>query len=166
MSRDDLVMTTGYGSTYRAFVVDDADPLQQGRLGVVVPDVYGDPSVWAAALVASGSAAPLPAVGDFVLVSFEHGDTDYPIWEPYSSAEQTDNPAHGYVGKYRGCVMANDDPMQLRRLEVTVPDVSSSSVWATPSDDMQYIDLPDIGAEIWIEYENGDPNYPRWVGVA
>ena len=28
------------------------------------------------------------------------------------------------------------------------------------------VDLPDVGADVWIEYENGDPLYPRWVGIA
>jgi hypothetical protein len=122
--------------------------------------------VWAATLQSTGPAELVPAIGDLVLVSFEHGDTDYPIWEPYSQVEQTGNAPQGYVGKYRGCVVANDDPMQLHRLELTVPDVSPPSVWATPSDDMQYIDLPDVGTEVWVEYENGNPDYPRWVGVA
>ena len=32
------VVVTGYGGTFRATVVDDADPMQQSRLQVVVPD--------------------------------------------------------------------------------------------------------------------------------
>ena len=39
---DDQCMVTGYGGTYRATVVDDADPMQQYRLLVLVPDVHGD----------------------------------------------------------------------------------------------------------------------------
>jgi Type VI secretion system/phage-baseplate injector OB domain len=162
--RDDCGMVTGYGGTYRGAVVDDADPLQSNRLGVIVPDVYGDGvSVWAAALQGSSS---LPAVGDMVLVSFEHGDTDYPIWEPYSDAEQNGDATSGYVGKYRASVVDNADPMQENRLQVTVPEVDSSSIWATASDEVRYGDTPEIGAEVWIEYEYGDPAYPRWVGLA
>jgi hypothetical protein len=26
--------------------------------------------------------------------------------------------------------------------------------------------VPDIGTEVWIEFESGDPNYPIWVGVS
>ena len=35
-----------------------------------------------------------------------------------------------------------------------------------PSPDVQYIDIPEVGTEVWIEYESGDPAYPRWVGLA
>ena len=158
-------MVAGYGGTYRGVVVDDADPQQQYRLGIVVPEVYGDDvPVWATALRSSG--ASLPAVGDLVLVSFEHGDTDYPIWEPDSGLEQSGSGASGYIGKYRGAVVGNDDPMQQNRLEVTVPEVDPSPAWAMPSDDTQYMEPPEIGTEVWIEYDGGDPYYPRWVGFA
>ena len=157
-------MVTGYGGTYRAVVVDDADPMQQNRLGVIVPDVYGDDvSVWAAPL--SAGASP-PPIGDLVLISFELGDTDHPIWEPNSNVDNNDGPAAGYIGKYRGLVVSNDDPMQEDRLEVTVPDVTSEVMWALPSGDVRYSDTPDVGAEVWIEYEYGNPEYPRWVGLA
>jgi type VI secretion system (T6SS) baseplate-like injector VgrG len=162
IQRDDRCMVTGYGGTYRAEVVDDADPLQQYRLGVVVPDVYGDGvPVWALALSAE---SPMPIIGDLVWVSFEHGDTDYPIWQLAAGAD--DNTATGdYIGKYHGVVVRNDDPMQRNRLEVTVPEVNPSSAWAEPSEDLMYSDPPDIGSDVWVEYENGDPAYPRWVGV-
>ncbi len=157
-------MVTGYGGTYRGAVVDDADPMQQSRLGVVVPEVYGDDvSVWAVALEGSGS---LPHVGDLVLISFERGDTDYPIWEPFSDTDQNDDATRGYVGKYRASVVDNADPIQENRLEVIVPEVDSSRVWATAADDVRYGDAPEIGADVWVEYEYGDPAYPRWVGVA
>ncbi len=157
-------MVTGYGGTYRGAVVDDADPMQQSRLGVVVPEVYGDDvSVWAVALEGSGS---LPQVGDLVLISFERGDTDYPIWEPFSDRDQNADATRGYIGKYRASVVDNADPIQENRLEVIVPEVDSSPVWATAADDVRYGDAPEIGADVWVEYEYGDPAYPRWVGVA
>jgi hypothetical protein len=160
-------MVTGYGGTYRGAVVDGADPWQQYRLGVVVPEVYGDDvSVWAVPLLPAGSGGAIPAVGDLVWVSFEHGDTDFPIWQTDSGAEQGGNAYGGYVGNYHGLVVGNDDPMQQNRLEVTVPEVDSSPAWATPSDDVRYIETSAVGSEVWVEYENGDPAYPRSVGLS
>ncbi len=162
--RDDHRMVTGYGGTYRGLVVDNADPSQQCRLLIVVPEVYGDAPVWAVAL--HNSAAQLPAIGDPVLTSFEHGDTDYPIWEPDSADAQSGNAIGGYIGRYRGVVVDNNDPMQENRLEVTVAEVDAWPLWAMPSTDVQYEGPPEIGCEVWIEYDNGDPAYPRWVGLA
>ncbi|MGZ4770726.1 MAG: phage baseplate assembly protein V, partial [Ilumatobacteraceae bacterium] len=134
-------------------------------LQVIVPDVYGELAAWALPSTTAGSSGAFPSVGDQVWVSFEHGDTDYPVWQ----LDQGDqNPAQsGYVGKYRGVVVSNDDPMQEHRLEVTVADVDPWPAWATPSpDNYQYAETPDVGSEVWIDYENGDPSHPRWVGLA
>jgi uncharacterized protein involved in type VI secretion and phage assembly len=30
---------------------------------------------------------------------------------------------------------------------------------------VRYGDTPVIGAEVWIDYQSGNPDYPRWVGV-
>jgi hypothetical protein len=116
---------------------------------------------WAVALSAGSS---VPVIGDTVWVSFEHGDTDYPIWQLASGADDS-TATGGYIGKYRGVVVSNDDPMQRNRLEVTVPEVNTSSAWAEPSDEVGYNEPPDVGAQVWIEYENGGPAYARWVGL-
>jgi hypothetical protein len=155
-------MVTGYGGTYRGSVVDADDPMQRNRLLVIVPEVYGDAPAWAAASLSSPSAA-LPAVGDLVWVSFEHGDSDYPVWQHDGG---TTSGVGGYVGKYRGRVVGNDDPMQANRLQVEVPDVDPSPAWASAAIDIGDEGLPDVGSDVWIEYEYGDPAYPRWVGLA
>jgi hypothetical protein len=143
-------------------VTDNVDPMDLYRLGVVVPDVYGESPVWAAPL---NNGDALPSIGDLVWVSFENGDTDYPVWQADGAAQEGAATASGYVGHYRGVVVNNDDPMQQNRLEVSVPDVNSSPAWATPSDDVRYGETPAIGTEVWIDYESGNPDYPRWVGV-
>lgn len=158
---------TGYGGTYRGNVVDDADPMQRQRLLVVVPEVYGDASAWAEASLPAGATGPLPGIGDLVWISFNYGDADYPVWATDRGADHDNRATAGYIGKYRGVVVDNDDPMQRHRLEVRVPDVDPSPAWATPPvDHLDDIDLPVIGSEVWVEYDNGDPAYPRWVGVA
>ncbi len=76
-----------------------------------------------------------------------------------------------YLGKYRGTVLNNVDPMQLGRIQAMVPDVSNImlSSWAMPcvpvaGIQMGQFTVPPIGAGVWIEFERGDPDYPIWVG--
>ena len=76
-----------------------------------------------------------------------------------------------FYGKYRGTVLDNIDPMQIGRLMVQVPDVSNilPSTWAMPCVPFAGIQcgfyaLPPIGAGVWIEFEQGDSDYPIWVG--
>jgi hypothetical protein len=155
-------MVTGYGGTYRGSVINDIDPLDQHRLEVLVPEVYADAAVWAAASTTDDSG--LPSVGESVWVSFEHGETDYPVWQRVESADAPGD-GGGYPGKYHGRVTDNNDPVQERRLQVMVPDVDSSPAWATAGSEVEHLDVPEIDCEVWIEYENGDPAYPRWVGL-
>jgi len=76
-----------------------------------------------------------------------------------------------YYGKYRGTVLNNVDPLQTGRLQVQVPDVAGlvPTSWAMPcfpSSGKQtgaYL-LPQIGAGVWVEFEQGDPDYPIWSG--
>ncbi len=76
-----------------------------------------------------------------------------------------------YYGKYRGTVINNVDPMQIGRIQVLVPDVSNimPSSWAMPcvpiaGKQMGTFFVPQIGAGVWVEFEQGDPDYPIWVG--
>ena len=73
-----------YGK-YRATVLDNEDPMVQGRLLLQVSDVLGDiPASWALpCLPAVGpqmGVFVLPAVGSMVWAEFEQGDPGYPIW--------------------------------------------------------------------------------------
>lgn len=77
-----------------------------------------------------------------------------------------------YFGKYRGTVVNNVDPMQMGRIQVMVPDVSGlvPTSWAMPCMPFGGINagmfaVPIIGAGVWIEFEQGDPDYPIWVGT-
>lgn len=76
-----------------------------------------------------------------------------------------------YWGKYRATVVNNVDPLQIGRIQAIVPDVSSliPSSWAMPcvpiaGKQMGTYFVPQIGAGVWIEFEQGDPDYPIWVG--
>jgi len=162
----------GYEGTYRGSVVDDMDPMSRSRLRVLVPEVFAEESVWAeASLPAMDRAAfRMPTIGDEVWVSFERGDTDAPVWESSAVDAEPEGTTPGYGGKYRGVVLDNADPEGMHRLQLSVPEVSAeTSVWASPAASAwngDEIQTPAVGDEVWVEYENGDPLYPTWVGVA
>jgi uncharacterized protein involved in type VI secretion and phage assembly len=76
-----------------------------------------------------------------------------------------------YYGKYRGSVVQNVDPERRGRIQAMVPDVSNvvPTTWALPCVPLagkntgSYL-VPQVGAAVWIEYEQGDPDYPIWTG--
>lgn len=81
------------------------------------------------------------------------------------------NETKKYYGKYRGTVLQNVDPMQMGRIQVIVPDVSAilPSSWAMPcvpiaGKQMGSYFVPQIGSGVWVEFEQGDPDYPIWTG--
>ncbi|HEY7875595.1 MAG TPA: phage baseplate assembly protein V [Actinomycetota bacterium] len=76
-----------------------------------------------------------------------------------------------YYGKYRGTVVNNIDPMQMGRIQAIVPDVSNivPTSWALPCLPAAGINtgvftVPQIGSGVWMEFEQGDPDRPIWVG--
>ncbi len=92
-----------------------------------------------------------------------------------SSAKASDLAAgrsgKNYLGKYRGVVLNNVDPLQKGRLQVQVPDVAGviPLTWAMPCVPVAGIQngmvaLPMIGSGVWIEFEQGRPTHPIWVG--
>ena len=159
-------MISGYGGKYRGSVVDVDDPLMQGRLLVLVPEIYGTEPAWALPSLPPGDL-DLGAVGSDVWVSFERGDPAYPVWEATAVAD-TDEPAtSGYIGVYRGLVVDDGDPLQQNRLQVSVPEVAGeTTMWATLGSALGGdVNLPPVGSEVWVEFERGDPGHPIWVGV-
>lgn len=76
-----------------------------------------------------------------------------------------------YYGKYRGTVVNNLDLEQRGRIQAIVPDVLGliPCSWAMPcvpiaGKQQGIFMIPQIGASVWIEFEQGDPDYPIWVG--
>jgi hypothetical protein len=79
--------------------------------------------------------------------------------------------AKTYWGKYRGVVTDNKDPLGTARICAKVSDVLADqpSTWAMPCLPMTgkqagIHTIPPVGAGVWIEFEQGDPNKPIWVG--
>lgn len=76
-----------------------------------------------------------------------------------------------YFGKYRGTVASNLDPLQLGRIQVSVPAVLGDGrlSWALPcmpysGKNEGFFALPPVGTNIWVEFEGGDPDSPIWAG--
>lgn len=75
------------------------------------------------------------------------------------------------LGKFRGTVRANVDPMLIGRILVEVPAVLGPGVssWAMPcvpfaGINTGFLAVPPIQSGVWVEFEGGDPDYPIWVG--
>ncbi len=76
-----------------------------------------------------------------------------------------------FFGKYRGKVHDNRDPLGLGRLKIVVPSVlgEDHDSWAMPSvpyagNGVGFFVLPPAEANIWVEFEGGDPDHPIWSG--
>jgi hypothetical protein len=76
-----------------------------------------------------------------------------------------------FDGKFRGVVENNVDPKGEGRILVTVAEIAPTPLlnWAipcTPVGGPQHgmFAVPPIKSEVWIEFEQGDPDYPIWTG--
>jgi uncharacterized protein involved in type VI secretion and phage assembly len=81
---------------------------------------------------------------------------------------------HRFYGKYRGLVVDNADPERLGRLKLRVPSVLGNEVvtgWALPcvpyggDVNQGMLFIPEVGAGVWVEFEEGDLEFPIWVGT-
>jgi phage baseplate assembly protein gpV len=78
-----------------------------------------------------------------------------------------------YYGKYRGQVTDNSDPNNLGRLRAKVPRLmgDTETGWALPAfpyggaSEQGFFVVPDVGAGVWIEFEEGNLSYPIWTGT-
>jgi hypothetical protein len=76
-----------------------------------------------------------------------------------------------FFGKYRGKVENNVDPLQQGRVQVSVPAIYGDArlAWAMPCapDAGKKVGLfliPPKGANVWVEFEAGNIDYPIWSG--
>lgn len=76
-----------------------------------------------------------------------------------------------FFGKYRGKVEDDEDPLGLGRVQVSVPSVrgAGNRAWAMPC--VPYAGagvglflIPPVGANVWVEFEAGDSDFPIWAG--
>ncbi|HEY4084753.1 MAG TPA: phage baseplate assembly protein V [Bryobacteraceae bacterium] len=91
---------------YRGTVVNNIDPMQQGRLMVECPDVLSlAPSSWAEPCVPLAGPTGVgmgvylvPPIGAGVWVEFEKGDPDHPIWVGCRYGSAADVPPLALLG--------------------------------------------------------------------
>ena len=75
-----------------------------------------------------------------------------------------------HYGKYRGRVIDNRDPTGRGRLLVIVPAVmGEAQLWALPclpyaGPQVALFALPPVDANIWVEFEGGNTDFPIWAG--
>jgi uncharacterized protein involved in type VI secretion and phage assembly len=75
-----------------------------------------------------------------------------------------------FFGKHRGTVVNNVDPLQIGRVQVSVPNVTIiPGSWAMPCFPVTGIQtgvftVPLVGAGVWVEFEGGDADFPIWTG--
>jgi uncharacterized protein involved in type VI secretion and phage assembly len=74
-------------------------------------------------------------------------------------------------GKHRGTVVNNIDPMQIGRVQVSVPDVTglAQNIWAMPCVPVAGVNsgiyvVPANGSAVWVEFEQGNRDRAIWVG--
>ena len=75
-----------------------------------------------------------------------------------------------FYGKYRGKVVKNEDPLKRGRIMPSVPAILDGELtWAEPctpyaGPKLGWYAVPPVGANVWIEFEEGDPGRPIWTG--
>ncbi len=75
-----------------------------------------------------------------------------------------------FYGKYRGKVIDNQDPLKRGRLRAIVPAISDNVLsWAEPCTPyagprLGWYVIPPVGANVWVEFEAGNVDYPIWAG--
>jgi len=79
-----------------------------------------------------------------------------------------------FYGKYRAFVVDNADPENRGRLRLRIPSALGSDIvsgWALPcapyggAAGQGFFYIPDKDAGVWAEFEEGDLDYPIWVGT-
>jgi len=80
-------------------------------------------------------------------------------------------PTPRFFGKYRGKVETNLDPLGMGRLQVSCAAVlgTTTLAWAMPCSPyagpgVGLFMIPPVGAQLWVEFEGGDVDFPIWSG--
>lgn len=150
-----------YHGIYLGICVSDKDPSGKSRLQVKVPPVLGEMVSWARGCVWPTGSVVLPSVGDMIWIMFEEGNSDYPVWIRF---EQRGPATLNFTGIYAGICVNSKDPDGKSRIQFKMPGVAGDkTAWAKSVSGTR--SLPSVGDTVWIVLEEGDPQYPLWLGV-
>jgi Type VI secretion system/phage-baseplate injector OB domain len=76
-----------------------------------------------------------------------------------------------FFGKYRGKITSSRDPLNLGRVQVSVPAIfeEGKQGWAMPCSPyagkgIGLFMVPPEGTNVWVEFEGGDADRPIWSG--
>lgn len=76
-----------------------------------------------------------------------------------------------FYGKYRGTITDNKDPLMQGRIRAKVPSIfgDQETGWALPCSPyagkgVGFFFVPPVGANVWIEFEEGNTDNPIWTG--
>lgn len=74
-----------------------------------------------------------------------------------------------FYGVYRGIVQETNDPLNLKRIKMQVPQILGTAVtgwaWGVQPSIASALVVPEPGTGVWVMFEGGDPNFPLWLGV-
>lgn len=88
-------------------------------------------------------------------------------------AELVDQNDSKLWGKYRGVVVDNEDPKKIARLTLKLTNLFGGEFvtgWAMPclpyggEANQGMLFVPEKESQVWVEFEEGDIDYPVWVG--
>lgn len=87
--------------TYRGIVKNNSDPKKENKLRVSIPQITGEDYLdWAEPCFNQiNGPIVLPKVGDTVWITFESGDTSYPVWTGINKAVPT-TISNSYYGSF------------------------------------------------------------------
>lgn len=89
----------------------------------------------------------------------------------FNGTEQQEQKTDYKTTTFLGTVVNNLDPEKAERLQVSVPHMFTGPVaslpWVLPKKHRNTavgLDVPNIGDQVYVELQDGDPHYPVWVG--
>lgn len=96
---------------------------------------------------------------------------DFKDFYKCSRRDGLENTLRLFYGSYYGIVVDNQDPKQVGRVKVKVPQITDDQVidvWARPKSiagtDSGFFAVPEVGGGVWVEFEFGNPRYPVYNG--